>query len=97
MKFLKSFFYKSSTVLIFLIIISCSKNFKNNNPILYFPKNIVKIEGSHAIFINQKKIKLNKNILSDDCESWAVDLKLEELLVNSYVELSKNVSEFKNF
>ena len=91
MKFLKSFLYKSSTVLIFLIIISCSKNFKNNNPILYFPKNIVKIEGSHAIFINQKKIKLNKNILSDDCESWAVDLKLEELLVNSYVELSKKM------
>ena len=25
------------------------------------------------------------------CESWAVDLKLEELLVNSYVELSKKI------
>ena len=74
-----------------LFIITCSKNFKNIPVYLTFPKNIAKIEGNHALVIGKDIFNLNKNILSDDCESWAVDLDLENLFINSYVNLSKKM------
>ncbi len=74
-----------------LFIITCSKNFKNSPVYLTFPKNIAKIEGNHALVIGKDIFNLKKNILSDDCESWALDLDLENLFINSYVNLSKKM------
>ena len=76
-----------------LFIITCSKNFENIPVYLTFPKNIAKIEGNHALVIGEDIFNLKKNILSDDCESWAVDLDLENLFINSYVNLSKKMFE----
>ena len=67
------------------------KTLKIFSSIPYFSKNIAKIEGNHALVIGKDIFNLNKNILSDDCESWAVDLDLENLFINSYVNLSKKM------
>ena len=91
MKFIIHNFFKLSLLLISLCLLSCSKNFKENNTNLYFPKNIAKIEGYHAIFVKKNNFNLNENINSDDCESWALNLELEKLFVNSFLELSKRM------
>ena len=93
---LKSF-TKYILLSLFFIIISCSKEFKKQNINLFFPKNIAKIEGTHALIIKKNNFDLKKNISSDDCESWALDLELEELFVNSYKELSKKMFQNINF
>ena len=87
-------FYKIFFISILFFNTSCSKNFKNSPVILTFPKNIAKIEGNHALLIRDNIFNLKKNISSDDCESWALDLNLEDLFLHTYIELSKKL--FKN-
>ena len=70
------------------LIYSCSKNFEEAQVNLVFPKNIAKIDGRHAIFIKDDNFLEKKYFDSDDCESWAVDLKLEELFESSFLKLS---------
>ena len=88
-------------VLIFFIALtsSCSKNFKEANVNLIFPKNIAKIEGEHAIFIKDDNFLQKRDFKSDDCDSWAVDLKLQELFDSSFLRLSdmmfKNLTVFR--
>ena len=84
-------FKKILFVSILFFIISCSKNFQSPPVILTFPKNIPKIEGNHALLIKDNNFKLKKNISSDDCESWAMDLNLEDLFLNTYIDLSKKM------
>ena len=84
-------FKKILFVSIFFFNISCSKNFQSPPVILTFPKNIPKIEGNHALLIKDNNFKLKKNISSDDCESWAMDLNLEDLFLNTYIDLSKKM------
>ena len=67
------------------------KRFQKENVNLFFSKNIAKIEGSHALIIKNNIFNLKKNISSDDCESWALDLKLEKLFVDTYKQLSKKM------
>ena len=84
-------FIKYLLISTFFIIISCSKGFKKENVNLFFPRNIAKIEGSHALIIKNNIFNLKRNISSDDCESWALDLKLEKLFVDTYKQLSKKM------
>lgn len=84
-------FKKILFVSILFFNISCSKNFQSPPVILTFPKNIPKIEGNHALLIKDNNFKLKKNISSDDCESWAMDLNLEDLFLNTYIDLSKKM------
>ena len=84
----------SKFLLIFLLFISCSQNFQNREVKLFFPKNLVKIEGNHALLIKKNIFNVKQNILSDDCESWALNLELEKLFNNSFKQLSKKM--FKN-
>ena len=84
-------FKKILFVSILFFNISCSKNFQSPPVILTFPKNIAKIEGNHALLIKDNIFKLKKNISSDDCESWAMDLNLEDLFLNTYIDLSKKM------
>ena len=86
-----SFFYKFFLILFFTSIVSCSKNFKDNQVILLFPKNIAKIEGDFALFFKKDSFQVKQNISSDDCESWAMNLELENLFLNSYLELSSKM------
>ena len=86
-------FYKIFFISILFFNISCSKNFENSPVILTFPKNIAKIEGNHALLIRDNIFNLKKNISSDDCESWALDLNLEDLFLDTYIDLSKKMFE----
>ena len=87
-------FYKIFFISILFFNTSCSKNFNNSPVILTFPKNIAKIEWNHALLIRDNIFNLKKNISSDDCESWALELDLEDLFLDTYIELSKKL--FKN-
>ena len=74
-----------------LVCVSCSKNFPTSEINLSFPSKIAQIKGNHAIFIKKNFFQLNKNISSDDCESWALNLDLENLFVESYTILSNKM------
>ena len=91
--------FKAILVIFITLISSCSKNFEENKINLIFPKNIAKIDGKHALFIKDNNFLQKKNYKSDDCESWAVDLKLEKLFDSSFLRLSdmmfKNLTVFR--
>ena len=101
MKFNLKYSFKLIILFLLLFSLSCSKNFPTSEINLSFPPKIAKIEGNHAIFIKKNFFHLNKNISSDDCESWALNLDLENLFVESYTTLSnkmfQKVSLFRKF
>ena len=68
---------KSILLILCFIIVSCTKNFNNQNIDLVELKKIARIEGNHSIYIPKKEIKLIKDFSSEDCESWAVNLDLD--------------------
>ena len=80
--------FKFILIVFTMIITSCSKNFEKAQINLVFPKNIAIIEGKHALFIKNDNFLQKKDFNSDDCESWAVDLKLKELFDSSFLRLS---------
>ncbi len=70
-------------IFIFLINLSCSKNFNK-----YTIKSVdllqtAKISGKHIIHISKKKFIHNKQIVSEDCESWALNLNFDTPLRES--------------
>ena len=79
MKFNFKYSFKLIFLFLLLVCVSCSKNFPTSEINLSFPSKIAKIKGNHAIFIKKNFFQLNKNISSDDCESWALNLDLENL------------------
>ena len=38
-----------------------------------------------------QSVDLKENITSDDCESWAMNLDLDKLFLNSFTELTKKM------
>ena len=99
MKFNLKYSFKLIFLFLLLVCVSCSKNFPTSEINLSFPSKIAKIEGNHAIFIKKNFFHLNQNISSDDCESWSLNLDLENLFIESYTILSnkmfKKVSLFR--
>ena len=83
-QFFKNFFY-----IFFLIFIgiSCSKDFSGKNIEIDYPKNIIKIKGKYSVYIPPKKIILEKKFNSEDCESWAVRLDIDNLYKDSVRKL----------
>ena len=74
-------------ILIFLT--SCSGKFENKEVKIIYPNKITKIEGKHALLISNNEFPLIKQFTSDDCESWAVDLPINDLFRNSFTNLLK--------
>jgi hypothetical protein len=77
----------------FVFLTSCSGA---NNKISIFvnlPKNIVKFENKHAIFLSPKSFKIIKEINSEDCESWQLNYNFQKLFKNSYSKLLNSMFE----
>ncbi len=73
-------------LLFFVFLVSCTNN-KNINIFVKFPKNIVKIENKHAVFLSPERLKIKKIVKSEDCESWQLNYNFKKLLNDSYVKL----------
>ena len=76
---------------VFVFLTSCSSTKDNLNIFVNLPKNIVKIENKHAIFLSPENFKIKKEINSQDCESWQLDYNFQKLFINSYTKLLINV------
>ena len=72
---------------VFVFLTSCSTTNDNLNIFVNLPKNIVKIENKHAIFLSPKNFKIKKEINSEDCESWQLNYNFQKLFINSYTKL----------
>lgn len=59
------------------LINSCSRNFPNQQLTIENPSRIAKVSGLYKIYIPKKKMELDKNFSSENCESWAVELDLD--------------------
>ena len=81
-KFSRYFF-----LITFFFIFSCTKDFSTEKIQINLPKDIAKISGKYLIFIPEKKLNLEKNFSSDDCESWSVKLNLNEIYKDSLIRL----------
>jgi len=87
-----------SLKLIFLLVLNfsllnCAKDFSNEPLVVNQPKNIIKIKGKFAAYISPSNLNLIKNFSSDDCESWAVDLKLDDPYKQAVTKLLKSMFE----
>ena len=82
-------------IIILVLLTSCSKNFDYEKVVSVSPPNTAKIEGKHAIYISELKFSHNKNIVSEDCESWALKLEFNEPLKTSLKKLLQKM--FKNY
>ena len=71
----------------FILLTSCSSNNNNPNIFVKIPKNIVKIDNKHAIFLKPESFKIKKTIKSEDCESWQLDYNYKKIFNDSYVKL----------
>ena len=72
---------------VFVFLTSCSSTNDNLNIFVNLPKNIVKIENKHAIFLSPESFKIKKEINSEDCESWQLNYNFQKLFINSYTKL----------
>ena len=70
-----------------LLLTSCSNSNVTQNIFVNIPKNIVKIENKHAIFLSPKSFKIKKEIKSEDCESWQLNYNFKKLFNDSYKKL----------
>tara|TARA_Y100000766_G_scaffold223836_1_gene196338 strand:- start:188 stop:760 length:573 start_codon:yes stop_codon:yes gene_type:complete len=80
-----------------VLLTSCSKNFDYEKVISVSPPTTAKIEGKHAIYISEQKFPHNKNIVSEDCESWALKLEFNEPLKTSLKKLLQKMFEDYTF
>ena len=78
---------------VFVFLTSCSSTNDNLNIFVNLPKNIVKIENKHAIFLSPKNFKIKKEINSEDCESWQLNYNFKKLFINSYTKLLNSMFE----
>ena len=78
---------------VFVFLTSCSSTKDNLNIFVNLPKNIVKIENKHAIFLSPENFKIKKEINSQDCESWQLDYNFQKLFINSYTKLLNSMFE----
>ena len=72
---------------VFIFLTSCSSTNDKLNIFVNLPKNIVKIENKHAIFLSPKSFIIKKEIKSEDCESWNLNYNFQELYNNSLKNL----------
>ena len=72
---------------IFLIgLVGCSGNAKRTaSP--YFLDNVAKFSGKFSVYISDEELVNNSIIESQDCESWQIQIKLDE----AYRESIKNI------
>ena len=70
---------------------NCAGNFKKHEIKLIYPNKIAKIDGKYALLISKNEFPLKKKFNSDDCESWAVDLPIDNLFRNSMTNLLKSM------
>ena len=77
----------------FFFLSSCSSNNDNPNIFVNLPKNIVKIENKHAIFLSPESFKIKKKINSEDCESWQLNYNFKKLFIKSYTKLLNSMFE----
>ena len=76
---------------VFIFLTSCSSTNGKLNIFVKLPKNIVKIENKHAIFLSPESFKIKKEIKSEDCESWQLKYNFQKLFNNSYKKLLKSM------
>ena len=76
---------------VFVFLTSCSSTNNDLNIFVNLPKNIVKIENKHAIFLSPESFKIKKEIKSEDCESWQLKYNFQKLFNNSYKKLLKSM------
>ena len=76
-----------------VFLTSCSSTNDNLNIFVNLPKNIVKIENKHAIFLSPESFKIKKEINSEDCESWRLNYNFQKLFINSYTKLLNSMFE----
>tara|TARA_B000000532_G_scaffold181746_1_gene148052 strand:+ start:457 stop:1053 length:597 start_codon:yes stop_codon:yes gene_type:complete len=72
---------------VFIFLTSCSSTNDKLNIFVNLPKNIVKIENKHAIFLSPKSFIIKKEIKSEDCESWKLNYNFQKLYNNSLKNL----------
>ncbi len=84
-------------IIMLVLLTSCSKNFDYEKVISVSPPTTAKIEGKHAIYISEQKFPHNKNIVSEDCESWALKLEFNEPLKTSLKKLLQKMFEDYTF
>ena len=72
---------------VFTFLTSCSSTNDKLNISVNLPKNIVKIENKHAIFLSPKSFMIKKEIKSEDCESWRLNYNFQKLYNNSLKNL----------
>ncbi len=75
----------------FILFTSCSSTNNKLNIFVNLPKNIVKIENKHAIFLSPVSFKIKKEINSEDCESWQLNYNFQKLFNNSYKKLLESM------
>ncbi len=80
-------------ILIFFLVLlaGCAKEFNKQNILAVNPPVAAKIEGKHLIYISDKELNQIKDIKSEDCESWALNLKIDEPLRSSIENLLKEM------
>ena len=78
---------------VFIFFTSCSNTKDKLNIFVNLPKNIVKIENKHAIFLSPESFKIKKKINSEDCESWQLNYNFKKLFINSYTKLLNSMFE----
>ena len=78
---------------VFIFLTSCSSTNGKLNIFVKLPKNIVKIENKHAIFLSPENFKIKKEINSEDCESWQLNYNFKKLFINSYTKLLNSMFE----
>ena len=76
---------------VFIFFTSCTNTEDKLNIFVNLPKNIVKIENKHAIFLSLESFKIKKEIKSEDCESWQLNYNFQKLFNNSYKKLIKSM------
>ena len=84
--------YNKFLILLSILLISgltnsCSRNFSNQDLSIKNPSRIAKVTGLYKIYIPKKKLELDKNFSSEDCESWSVELDLDGAYRNALNEL----------
>ena len=84
-------------ILIFFLVFltGCAKEFNKQKILTVNPPVAAKIEGKHLIYISDKTLNQIKEIQSEDCESWALNLKIDEPLRSSIESLLKEM--FKDY
>tara|TARA_B100000029_G_C17417159_1_gene902908 strand:- start:511 stop:1068 length:558 start_codon:yes stop_codon:yes gene_type:complete len=70
---------------------NCSGKFEKQEIRIIYPNKIAKIEGKYALLISPEEFPLNKKFTSEDCESWAVELPIDNLFRDSITNLLKSM------